>query len=319
MKTPSLLTLLCLLLSTVLLLGCSNAPAAKPLSVTGESATTRTIEHTFGTTDIPIAPQRVIALGEEGLLADLLDAGIKPLASNVNLPESLPLIEPSELEGVDVFASSSNVSIETLLTYDPDFIIGTVFFIDQLGYDRLSEIAPTVAIDGSNAFAMYTDMMTVLGRREEGEQTVAAFREEIKAEGARINAASRTVTVATIYPGPSLALWFENAPQPGAGMVAELGATVVPNGETRDGLNPSNGRAFISEERLDLFTGDPLILLQTTSVDGESEAVDTTFAKPLWQQVPAVQLGNVVTLDRLGYPGLRGQRALLAAVVAALE
>jgi ABC-type Fe3+-hydroxamate transport system substrate-binding protein len=84
-----------LLLPTLLALAlsaCRSTLDTVPLRVTSETATTRTIEHTFGTTEIPAAPQRVIALGEEGLLADLLDAGITPLASIVNLPDYLPAL-----------------------------------------------------------------------------------------------------------------------------------------------------------------------------------------------------------------------------------
>jgi iron complex transport system substrate-binding protein len=235
-------TILAMMLLCMGLLGCNTAPEAEPLAVLQESDTTRTIQHTFGTTEVPKNPQRVLTLGEEGLLADLLDAGITPVASSVNIPEDVPLIEDAEVATVQLFSSSSNVSVETLLTYDPDLIIGTVFFIDQIGYDRLTEIAPTVAVDGSNAFTVYTETMTVLGRREEAEQNVAAFREQVKAEGTRINAASRTVTVATIYPGPSVALWFDDAVQPGAGLLAEMGATIVPAGADREGVDSNNGR-----------------------------------------------------------------------------
>lgn len=42
-------------------------------------------------------------------------------------------------------------------------------------------------------------------------------------------------------------------------------------------------------------------------------------ADPVWGQLPAVQSGRVVVLDRLGYPGFRGQQALLTDLVAALE
>lgn len=74
MRTRSHLIALLALLG-ILMAACGGNIETKPLVVVSETATTRTIEHTFGTTEIPTNPQRVIALGEEGMLADLLDAG----------------------------------------------------------------------------------------------------------------------------------------------------------------------------------------------------------------------------------------------------
>ncbi len=62
-----------------------------------------------------------------------------------------------------------------------------------------------------------------------------------------------------------------------------------------------------------------MILLQSTAVEGEPEAIAAMSDDPIWNQLPAIQSGRVVTLDRLGYPGFRGQRALLSDLVAALK
>lgn len=93
---------------------------------------------------------------------------------------------------------------------------------------------------------------------------------------------------------------------------------MLPTGQEREALEFRNGRAFISDERLDLVSGEPLILLQSASVEGEMEAVEEMRDNPLWARLPAVAEDNVITLDRLGYPGFRGQQALLAGLVSAL-
>lgn len=298
--------------------GCGSAPEATPIEIVAETGTTRTISHTFGQSEIPADPQRVVALGEEGLLADLLDIGIRPVASIVNETDHVPLIAPEELAGIDLVRSSGDTSLEQLLAYHPDLIIGTTFFIDRIGYERLSEIAPTVAVGGEGALETYVETLAVFGRRAEAEAEVAAFRQEIATVAAEIGAADLAVSVAAIYPGPSAAL-FVDGPQTPPLMLKELGVTMLPDGEAREELQISNGRAFISEERLDLLSGEPLILLQALSVEGEAEAIAEMTADPLWAQIPAVRSGRVVTLDRLGYPGLRGQRALLADLAAALR
>lgn len=301
-----------ILLSVVwFLVACQNAPEAKPIVVVSESATTRTIEHTFGTTEIPINPQRVIALGEEALLADLLDIGIQPVASIVNETEHLPLISAEELAGTELYRSAGQTSLETLLAFNPDLIIGTVFFVNEAGYEQLADIAPTVAVGGNNPLDMYTETVAVFGLRDQAEAEVAAFRAEVAAVAAEINASEQEISVAAVYGGPNLALFF-GGPQAPPYLLNEMGVTMLPVGEEREALRMRNGRAFISEERLDLISGERLILLQAASVEGEMEDFEALTNDPLWQQLPAVQAGNVTILDRLGYPGFWGQKALLA-------
>ncbi|MEM7114893.1 MAG: ABC transporter substrate-binding protein [Chloroflexota bacterium] len=307
----------CLLLLLGLLIGCGNPPEALPIVIVSETATTRTIEHTFGTTEIPKEPQRVIALGEEGLLADLLDIGIKPVLSTVNVVDDVKLISPEELDGIELLPSASNISPETLLSYSPDLIIAGVFFADQAGYGRLSEIAPTVTVGGL-AMEQHVETLAIFGLREQGEANVAELQQRISSEAARIDASNIAVSVGAIYPGPNVAIFLEDrggVPN----FLSEMGVQLLPVEAERDDLTVRFGRAYISNERLDLLNGDQLILLQATSVDGEMEAVAEINADPLWQQLPAVKAGNVVTLDRLGYPGLRGQEALLEDLIAVLE
>ena len=64
-------------------------------------------------------------------------------------------------------------------------------------------------------------------------------------------------------------------------------------------------------EQLGLLDSELLVLMQSETVDGEAEALAEIEADPIWQTLPAVQSGNVVVIDRLGYPGAAGQIRLL--------
>ncbi|MDW8403712.1 ABC transporter substrate-binding protein [Chloroflexus sp.] len=308
------------LLAIILVLAAcaGSAPAGRPLQLVETTASYRLISHAFGETRAPLAPQRILALGEEGLLADLLDAGIRPVASNVNVPDNVPLLDAAELAGIALFPSAGDISLETLSAYQPDLIIGTRFFIEQIGYQRLSSIAPTIVLSGATPLDNYIETLTIFGRGEEAQQTVAAFRAEVQAVAGRLNAAERQVSMVTIYPGANIALWFDG-PSPIPLLVRELGLQIRPDPATVNGLNIRNGRAFISLEQLTLVSGETMLLLQTSGVEGEAQAVVELQSNPLWQQLPAVQAQRVVTLDRIGYPGLRGQRALLADLQQALS
>lgn len=308
-----------LLIAVWLLSACAGgASADEPLTLVETTDSYRLIRHAFGETRAPVAPQRVLALGEESLLVDLLDAGVRPVAASVNIPESVPLLSAAERENIALFPSAGDISLETLSSYEPDLIIGIQFFIEQIGYQRLARIAPTVALSGSTPLENYIEALTVFGRGEQAQRDVAAFRAEVQAAATRIDAASRRVSLVTIYPGPNVALWFDG-PSPIPLLLRDLGVQIRPDPAATAGLTIRNGRAFISLERLPLIDGETIFLLQSYSIEGEESAVADVQASPLWQQLPAVQSDRVVVLDRIGYPGLRGQHALLSDLVRALE
>ncbi|GIV86935.1 MAG: ABC transporter substrate-binding protein [Chloroflexus sp.] len=303
--------LLCLLLATLLLSACTESTStARSLEIVSTTASYRLIRHAFGETQIPLNPSRVLALGEESLLIDLVDNGIRPVAASVNLPERVPLLSAEELAGIELFPSAGDISLETLSSYQPDVIIGTQFFIDQIGYQRLSRIAPTVALSGATPMMQYLETLTVFGRAEEAQREVDALRAEIQRVATAPGIATQRVSLVTVYPGMNVALWFDG-PSPIPLLVRALGLQIRPDPTTATDLNIRNGRAFISLEQLSMADGDSILLLQTPEVEGEASAVAELMAHPLWQQLPAVQAQRVVELDRIGYPGLRGQRELL--------
>ncbi|MEM8534818.1 MAG: ABC transporter substrate-binding protein, partial [Chloroflexota bacterium] len=176
----------------------------------------------------------------------------------------------------------------------------------------------TVAIGSIEPLESYRETLTVFGQSEEAQRTLEAFRAEIQAEGERIDAANHRVSVATIYSAENVALWFDG-PSPIPLLLRELGVQLKPDSATIEGLDIRNGRAFISLEQIPLMSGDTLFLLQSSRVAGENDAVTEIEATLLWQQLPAVQTYRVIRLDRIGYPGLRGQYQLLDDIVQALE
>lgn len=305
---------------SVPLLNPGGAPAvpAAPVQVIATTATTRTIKHVFGEVIVPAAPQRVLAIGEDGLLVDLLDLGVKPVASNANIPEQIPLTQADELAGIELFASAAEFSIEKLSAFQPDLIIGTRFFVENVGYDKLSQIAPTVALGGRGELETFVELARVLGKEAEAQAQVDAFRQQMAREAERIGARSKSLSVATVYPGPNVAAWVDG-PSPIPQMLLDLGFTLSPNAQAVESFGIRSGRAFISPEKFDLFAADTLLLLQTPAVEGEMDAVKKIETNPLWAKLPAVQANRVFMLDRIGYPGFRGARQLLADVVKVMQ
>jgi ABC-type Fe3+-hydroxamate transport system substrate-binding protein len=102
-------------------------------------------------------------------------------------------------------------------------------------------------------------------------------------------------------------------------MLLDIGFALSPDATAAESFGIKSRRAFISPEKLDVFAADTMVLLRSASVEGELDAVDKIKTNPLWAKLPAVQANRVYALDRIGYPGFRGAKQLLADVVKAIE
>jgi iron complex transport system substrate-binding protein len=280
---------------------------------TGASGGPRVVEHQFGTTEVPADPQRIVALSEEFLLADLLALGVIPVASTSNDPNSFGGIDPAATEGIENIASAS-FNLEQLAALRPDLLLAYPDYIELVGYDTLAAIAPTVAIGDSDSDWRERFILTaeVLGLEEPADALIGEVEAQIDAarevlHGVRVSALS-------ISPGPFLRAYTDDRTVL-TEIMSALGMQFVPDGGDTD----SNGRLEISLERLGELSGDLLLLLQTTVIEGEDAAVAQVEASPLWPTLPAVSSGAVVTLDRLGYPGAEGAGRFAADLVGALR
>lgn len=269
-------------------------------TTTAASDGPRVVEHQFGTTEVPADPQRIVALSEEFLLADLLALGVTPIASTSNDPNSFGGIDPAATEGIENIASAS-FNVEQLAALRPDLLLAYPDYIELVGYDTLSAIAPTVAIGDGDSDWRDRFILTaeVLGLGEPADSRIAEIEAEL--DDAREVLDGVTVSALSISPGPFLRAYTDDRTVL-TQIMSEVGMRFVPDGGDAD----SNGRIEISLERLGELSGELLLLLQTTVIEGEDAAVAQVEASPLWPTLPAVSSGAVVTLDRLGYPGADG-------------
>jgi iron complex transport system substrate-binding protein len=112
--------------AAALLLGGCGSDGESAGETSGE---TRTVEHMFGTTEVPAEPKRVAALFVT-VASALASVGVQPIAvveDTVEFVEPLrglldPDINLSESEEV---GSVSEFSLERLATLEPDLIVGT--------------------------------------------------------------------------------------------------------------------------------------------------------------------------------------------------
>jgi iron complex transport system substrate-binding protein len=288
----------------------NTSPTGPTSADTTPAATTATSTVTLTDDAEPIvldaeAPKlgRVVSLAEEFILADLLALGIEPVASTAT-------VDAVGFQGLDGFDTSAievlpqtTLSLEYLASLQPDTMVTSQFWIDQVGADVLQGIADVVVIpDGLSGAERIQALGELVGRPEQAAQ-VARDVAAAQATAAEQVGGDCRVSLATIYPGPTVAA-FVDGPSELPSAFESVGCELVPGPEVAppDG----NGRAWLSEEQLGLLDGPTLVLMQNDSVDGESDALAAITSSAIWRTLPAVAADGVVVVDRLGYPGAQG-------------
>jgi iron complex transport system substrate-binding protein len=257
-----------------------------------------TVEHKFGSTIIPAAPQRVVSIGfsdQDPLLA----LGVKPVAvrywygdtSNAIFPWAQDEAEGAQPVVLDMPFGSLNY--EAILALKPDLISAVYSGITQEEYETLSQIAPVIAQS-----ADYTDfgmpwqettrlIGAALGKSDEAEALVSNV-ETLIADARTQNPGFAGKSVAVVYSYGGGSYGYYTAQDPRGRFFTDLGF-VVP-----DDLNEIAGDSYyadISPERVDLLDRDLLVMVGLQFVEGGREEIESD---PLISQLDAVQEGRVL-------------------------
>lgn len=252
---------------------------------------------------------RVIALGEEFLLADLLGLGIRPVASTATVAEQgFSGLDEFDTEGIEALPATEP-NLERLAVLRPDVIVFSTFVIDELGgRDALDAMAELVVIDEDEPAERLLALGDAFGARHRAETLLGELDEAVGSATLQLDADGREISVATVYPGRTVAAWVDGPSEVPSTLLA-LGFTLQPGPE--DIADAEGGRAYLSPEQLGLLAADTLVALQSSVVEGEDAALADIAEDPLWSRLPGVADDRVVTLDRLGYPGIAGRRRLV--------
>ncbi|CAN5654956.1 MAG: ABC transporter substrate-binding protein [Rubrobacteraceae bacterium] len=136
---------------------------------TNSSGGTRTIEHKFGSAEIPENVERVAAVGFNE--ADfVLALGVVPVGARDFIgpyPEETRPWAREELDGEEPeLVGGEEINFEAVAALEPDLILGIYSFMTQENYDLLAEIAPTVAqpAEYEDGGTPWQEQMLITGR-----------------------------------------------------------------------------------------------------------------------------------------------------------
>ncbi|MCK9494349.1 MAG: ABC transporter substrate-binding protein [Dehalococcoidia bacterium] len=301
-------------LAAAFLAACGEDPADdRTATPTGTpEATTRVVDHAFGTIEVPVDPQRVI-VADNNALPYILELGVVPIAAGSLGPEVFdgrdfhPALYELGAEETVPF-SRDEPDYELVASLAPDLIIGSTFsLLNRVagGVETYEQMAPLAAVDSDlPVFEQIRGYARILGREERAEALIAEFEDSIRSLAADVSVTD--ISIARAFGESDVFIYTEAEPFT-ALWLDLLGVTVVPGTENAS----EAGTIIASAEQLSELQGEALIV-----IDG----IDRLEGNPLWPLLPAVQAGKVHSVgDYLTYNGGGGLNALREQIVGIAE
>jgi iron complex transport system substrate-binding protein len=279
------------------LAGCSSSsPSSSESSAGGSSdgAFPVSITTGLGTTTIDSAPKRVVALGW-GDAETALELGVQPVGASDWLAFGGEGVGPwlkGAYDKAPKIIDTLEPSYEEILKLKPDVILDVKSSGDKDRYDKLSAIAPTVAIPkgGENYLASTTEQVGMiskaLGKESEGKELLSDLDDSY--------AAARKAHPE--FEGKTAAIGAYTSEGFGVYASRDSRATFMQNlgFEIPKAIDEAAGKEFsvsLSNENLDLLDADLTVVLP---IYVEASAAE---ADPLFKKVPSVEAGHSIVID----------------------
>lgn len=261
----------------------------------GDEVATRTVTDFFGNDiEVPERPQRIVA-ADDTALGNLLDLGVTPVATAVNLL-SVPEFLGPRLDGIEDVSSSDDlrVNLEALAAVRPDLILtfGVDFGRDL--YDALGQVAPTFAYAYGYATSdeirtNMTDLGRVLGLEDRAAAEVARLDDrvaELAARAVEAGIAGEEISVLRVGGGGFYSLRHGSTETV---LLDEVGFGRPPGQRSVEDFATD-----LSLERIDEADGHAIYVYVDSDGAAEMEALE---ANPLWPTLDAVRNDRVFVVD----------------------
>ncbi|OXM14372.1 iron-hydroxamate ABC transporter substrate-binding protein [Paenibacillus herberti] len=258
----------------------SVAPSASPAA-----SGTFTYESETGKVEVPLNPQRIVALTNA---PNVLSLGL-PLVG-VDQWSNKSSMFTEKLSGV---AEVTDENLEKIIELDPDLIIAGT---NMKNLDKMREIAPTVVYTWGKLD--YIEQQLAIGKllnKEKEAQTWADdFKKRAEEAGKQVKAKiGENATVSVIeFDAKSFYVFGNNWARGTEVLYQAMGLGMTENAK-KDALGP--GMFTISSESLPEYAGDYIVLSRPKGLD------NPVFQTETWKGIPAVKSGRVITIDPASY------------------
>lgn len=291
------------LLLTLPLAACGTddaAPQAGSDDAAAEPFEPVTLEHAFGTTEIDERPQRVVTWGW-GSSDAAIALGVVPVAMPKNsygadeegyMPWQKEALDAAGAEEPTLLTESAEPPIEEIAAAAPDLILANYSGITEADYEKLSQIADTVAYPDEPWSTPWRDVITTVGDALGRADEAQALLDDVDAEVAAAAAAHpefEGTTIAAVAVDPS-AFYVYTPADPRVQFLEDLGFTVAPSVEELD-TGESSFYYTLSTEEVDRLTSDVLL-----SYVADEQVRDDIAADPALQAMQQLQDGTVASV-----------------------
>lgn len=268
--------------------GCTSSGTSDDTSVT--------ITHAFGETTVPAPPQRVVSAGftEQD---DLLAVGVIPIATTEWFGAEPFAVWPWARSALgaaqpQVLSLADGIQVAQIAALRPDLIIATNAGLDADTYAQLSEIAPTVAQSGTDAFfepwkTQAAAIAAATFKRDEMSALISGVDEKFTT-AATAHPQFKDKSVILIAGAPWYGAMTATLPGWRTDFLTQMGLSVVDLGSFDDG-----GRARIPFDRLAATIDEADAVIWTTESDAEQAVL---LANP---DIAALGSRNIFTTREL--------------------
>jgi iron complex transport system substrate-binding protein len=251
------------------------------------SATTRTITHAMGVTEVPAVPQRVVVL-DTSEVDNALALGAPIVGAPVAEVLEYQSYLADQFAGITDIGTISEPNLEAILALKPDLILGSKQRYEAI-YSQLSAIAPTVFVESLRVpwqqnFRLHAE---ALGKTAEAEALLAAYDQRVAELQATLGPerAETTISVIRFRPG-QVRLYLKSS---FIGYILQDVGLGRPASQDQDTFS-----AEITLEQIADVDADYLFITGYAQDDSE---LDTFLTSPLWQTLGAVQADRAIDVD----------------------
>jgi iron complex transport system substrate-binding protein len=256
-----------------------------------------TIEHAFGSAEITEQPQRVVTWGwgstDAVIALGVVPVGIPKLVYGADeegyMPWTKDALEEAGGEAPTLLADEGAPPFEAIDELEPDLILAQYSGITEADYDKLSQIAPTVAYPDEPWATPWREVVTTtgeaLGLSAEADELLEGIEAEV-AEAAAAHPQFEGRTIAAVALDPTT-YYVYTAADPRVEFLEDLGFTVAPSVSELD-TGEATFYYTLSGELVDQLTSDVLLSYSATEDD-----VQRQQDAPELQTMPQFQSGAV--------------------------
>ncbi|ALG86703.1 iron siderophore-binding protein [Gordonia phthalatica] len=258
------------------------------------------IASALGTTTISAAPERVVTLGwgstEAAIALGVIPVGMRDMSSNTGTGDGiLPWVQDAlgDQKPELLTEKSDAIPYERIAALRPDLILSVQSGLTPGQYEKLTQIAPTVAQPGKNWQTSWQDQTTIVGKALGKSDAAAKLVEQGEKRLADVKASHPEFTGKTVAsfsataPG-SLGYYFDTDPR--VQMLAAMGFTpLLALTALRESAPAGKFAAQVSWENVSKYSADVL-----TAWFLEKGMQSDTESNPTFRNLRAVQRGAYV-------------------------